>query len=332
MDAIFDPLSAYIDPSWFNYVLIILGLGLLFVGGDGLIRGAVALATRLGLSRLVIGLTIVGMGTSAPELMVVLQSALKGAPDMAMGNVVGSNIANILLIMGVGALLAPMKADGWGIRRDLLVMLAASISLLWLARKGTIVREDGLVMLAVLGAYLLIVYVWERFGHRTEPVGPDEALKSPVRVMHPVAALIWVGLGLVMLVVGADALVRGATHVARDLGLSEAVIGLTLVAVGTSLPELTVTIIAAIRRQGEVSLGNLIGSNIFNILGIIGVTACLSPLSVAAHMARVDVPLALGVALLLTLIILIRRTVGRLSGLLFLGLYAAYMSWLFVAS
>ncbi|MFP1133038.1 calcium/sodium antiporter [Asticcacaulis sp. W401b] len=327
MDVIVNFIAAYIDAAWLDYVLIIGGLGLLFVGGESLIRGAVSLALNLRLSRLVIGLTVVGMGTSAPELMVSVQSALKGSPDLAVGNVVGSNIANILLIMGVGALLSPMAAKGLSLKRDALIMFAVTAGLLWLGLQGIITRNRGWMMLALLAAYLMGVYVWEKVivGKDTAP-----AETSTESAGSPLVALIWVALGLLMLVSGADALVRGAENVARGFGISEAVIGLTLVAVGTSLPELTVTIIAAFRRQGEVSLGNLIGSNIFNIQGILGVTACIAPLRIAPQMAQIDMPVALGVAALALLIILFAQKVGRLSGLLFLGLYAAYMAWLFV--
>lgn len=327
MDVIVNFIAAYIDAAWLDYVLIIGGLGLLFVGGESLIRGALSLALNLRLSRLVIGLTVVGMGTSAPELMVSVQSALKGSPDLAVGNVVGSNIANILLIMGVGALLSPMAAKGLSLKRDALIMFAVTAGLLWLGFQGIITRDHGWMMLALLAAYLMGVYVWEKIivGKDTAP-----AETSTESAGSPLVALIWVALGLLMLVGGADALVRGAENVARGFGISEAVIGLTLVAVGTSLPELTVTIIAAFRRQGEVSLGNLIGSNIFNILGILGVTACIAPLRIAPQMAQIDMPVALGVAALVLLIILLAQKVGRLSGLLFLGLYAAYMTWLFV--
>ncbi|MCA1933952.1 MAG: calcium/sodium antiporter [Asticcacaulis sp.] len=327
MDVIVNFIAAYIDAAWLDYVLIIGGLGLLFVGGESLIRGAVSLALNLRLSRLVIGLTVVGMGTSAPELMVSVQSALKGSPDLAVGNVVGSNIANILLIMGVGALLSPMAAKGLSLKRDALIMFAVTVGLLWLGFQGIITRDHGWMMLALLTTYLMGVYVWEKIivGKDTAP-----AETSTESAGSPLVALIWVALGLLMLVGGADALVRGAENVARGFGISEAVIGLTLVAVGTSLPELTVTIIAAFRRQGEVSLGNLIGSNIFNILGILGVTACIAPLRIAPQMAQIDMPVALGVAALVLLIILLAQKVGRLSGLLFLGLYAAYMTWLFV--
>lgn len=327
MDVIVNFIAAYIDAAWLDYVLIIGGLGLLFVGGESLIRGAVSLALNLRLSRLVIGLTVVGMGTSAPELMVSVQSALKGSPDLAVGNVVGSNIANILLIMGVGALLSPMAAKGLGLKRDALIMFVVTAGLLWLGLQGIITRDHGWMMLALLAAYLMAVYIWEKVivGKDTAP-----AETSTESAGSPLVALVWVALGLLMLVSGADALVRGAENVARGFGISEAVIGLTLVAVGTSLPELTVTIIAAFRRQGEVSLGNLIGSNIFNILGILGVTACIAPLRIAPQMAQIDMPVALGVAALVLLIILFAQKVGRLSGLLFLGLYAAYMAWLFV--
>lgn len=322
MDALLAPVRDVMDPLWFDAILITLGLGLLFLGGESLIRGAVSLATRLGLSKLVIGLTVVGMGTSAPELLVSLQAALRGAPDLAVGNVVGSNIANILLIMGLGALLSPMVAKTGSVARDVAVVIVVTIGLWYLAHTGGIDARDGLIMLGALGVYLLFVFIMERRAPTVEDVDASKP-------MHPLMAMVWVSLGLLMLVTGADSLVSGASHIARHFGVSEAIIGLSLVAVGTSLPELTVTVIAAFRKQGDISLGNLIGSNIFNVLGILGITASVAYLPVNPQITQFDIPVALGVAVMLGVIIIAFKKVGRLSALLFLGLYALYIGWLF---
>jgi len=303
-----------------NYVLVAGGLLGLFVGGEALIRGAVALAEALKVPKLVIGLTIIGFGTSMPELLVALQSVQQGAPDVAVGNVVGSNIANVLLILGVGALLRPIATTARNVRREALIMLVVSGALTWLAWVGVLSQRDGLIMAGALVAYLLLVYLLE--GRKSEEdIAPKVSLS-------PVVALIWMIAGLAALIAGADGLVRGATAIARDFGVSDAVIGLSLVAVGTSLPELTVTILSSIRRQNEMALGNVLGSNIFNILGILGITSALSPLPVAPHFLHVDLPLMLAAAVCLAVIILRRQPIGRLAGLLFLLAYGGYMAWL----
>jgi cation:H+ antiporter len=322
METLLSPIQNLIGPIGFDYLLVGLGLLCLFFGGESLIKGAISLATKLGLSRLMIGLTIVGIGTSMPELMVSVQSAMKGSPEIAIGNVVGSNIANILLIMGIGAIMYPMAAKGDGLRRDALVMVGASVVLVILGFLKLITPIAGTIMLLAMLAYLVALYFLERGKPNTDT--PDEGKPLP-----PLMAVLWCLAGLVLLVVGADGLVTGATRLARASGISEAVIGLTLVAVGTSLPELTVTIIAALRRQGEVSLGNLIGSNIFNALGILGAASFFAPLPISPHMANFDIPVALGVAVILALVIFGLKNVGRLTGFAFLGLYGAYLAWLF---
>jgi cation:H+ antiporter len=306
--------------SHINYVLVAGGLLGLFLGGEALIRGAVALAEILKVPKLVIGLTIIGFGTSMPELLVALQSVHHDAPEVAVGNVVGSNIANILLILGAGALLSPITTTARGIRRDALIMLMASCGLVWLAWQGVISQRIGLILVGVLMAYLLAVYVME--SRKSEGIAPQKVRMSPV------VAVLWLIGGLAALITGADCLVSGATAVAREFGVSDAVIGLTLVAIGTSLPELTVTLLSSIRRQNEVALGNVLGSNIFNILGILGITAAIKPLPVAPHFLQIDLPLMVGAALLATILIFRGQNIGRLSGLLCLLTYAAYTAWL----
>ncbi len=308
-----------------DYLWVAAGLTFLFIGGEGLVRGATALARKLKLSNLIIGLTVVGFGTSMPELMVSLQAALKDTPDIVVGNVVGSNIANILLIMGMGALIYPMDSKSAGIQRDVAVMIVATIGLLVLAYRGGIDRLDAQIMLGCLVAYLVVVYLLERRNPE-----PEHAVHSSVSEMGIFMAMAGVSMGLLALVVGADSLVKGATNIARDFGISEAVIGLTLVAVGTSLPELAVTLIAAFKRQSDIALGNLIGSNIFNILGILGITGLIAPIAIDARFTQVDIPIALGVAVVAGLCVYIFGKIGRLIALGFLAAYAGYMAFLFM--
>ena len=295
------------------------GLVALFLGGEGLVRGAVGVAERLRIPKLLIGLTIIGFGTSLPELLVGLQAVRNGAPDIAVGNVVGSNIANILLTLSVAALIYPISIKRGGERRDSLVVVLASLALLWLAIQGTIDTRSGMVMVGVLVAYLLVTLFLDRNAQGEAPDGKQ---------MPVLQALVWIGGGLTLLVFGADFLVKGATAVARDFGVSDAVIGLTLVAVGTSLPELTVSIIASVRRQNEVAVGNVLGSNIFNILGILGITAWLHPLTIAPDFLVVDLPVMVGAAVVACLLIWRGKPIGRLAALAGLVFYGLYTLWL----
>ena len=299
------------------------GLLLLTAGAEALVRGAISAANRLGMPPLLIGITIVGFGTSMPELLVSLKAALSGSPAIAIGNVVGSNTANILLIIGLAALISPMAARIANLPRDLAVMIGAAIVMLTLGWMGMVSRLAGVIMVATLTAYL----VWSvRTMTRTDSEDEgDEDLrrKDPVWLM----SLLVAG-GLAGLFLGADLLVTSATDIARDFGISEAVIGLTIVAVGTSLPELATSVVAAFRRQAEVSLGNVIGSNIFNILGILGVTALIKPVPVDAGMAGFDIPLMLTVSLAFAALLLVAGKVTRTVGATMLAIYAGYVWWL----
>lgn len=301
------------------------GLVGLFIGGECLVRGAVALAVRLGMPKLLIGLTVVGIGTSMPELLVSLQSSLAGAPDLAVGNVVGSNTANLLLILAAGALVTPQVTRTAGVRRDALVMCAAAAGLFWLAWRGQgISRLDGMIMVASLTVYLAIVYLLDR----RKPVNTEDLPKGG----HPVLAIGLCLFGLVALVAGAHYLIDGATSVARQFGVTEAVIGLTLVAIGTSLPELTVALIAAVRGESEVSLGNVLGSNIFNVMGMLGISALVKPLVVAPEFLRLDLPVMCAASLAVLLPVLFGVKIGRRQAALMLAAYAGYMAWLLLAT
>ncbi|MFD1913076.1 calcium/sodium antiporter [Halodurantibacterium flavum] len=298
-----------------DYILVLAGLIGLFAGGEFLVRGAVGIARRMALPPLLIGLTVVGFGTSTPELLVSVDAAMRGVPAIAIGNIVGSNIANILLILGLSALIWPIRVAGSTLRRDTAVMMAAAIVLVPVFAMGMIARPAGLLLLAGLAAYLIHAY-----RHPGEDPAPDDTPPPGLA-----ASLFWVGAGLLALVFGARFLVDGAVAIARDLGASEAFIGLTIVAVGTSLPELATSLIAALRRQSEIAIGNVVGSNIFNVLGILGLTAVIAPVPVEPRFLTLDLPVMIVVSGALTALLLLRPSVGRGMGVAMLVAYAAYI-------
>jgi len=300
-----------------DYLYLIAGLLGLFFGGEALVRGSVGIARRMAIPPLLIGLTVVGFGTSTPELLVSVDAAWRGVPDIALGNIVGSNIANILLIIGLSALVWPIRVTGATLRRDTAVMMAAALALLPLFALGQMGRLSGLVLVAGLVGYLVWAY---RQPGEAEPEDAD--LPAPASTL--VSAL-WVIGGLVLLMAGARFLVDGAVSIARGYGISEAFIGLTIVAVGTSLPELATSLIAALRRQSEIAIGNIVGSNIFNVLGILGVTALITPIPVAARFLTFDLPVMIGASLVLTALLLTRPVIGRGFGVAMLAGYAAYV-------
>lgn len=302
-----------------DYIYVFAGLLGLFFGGEGLVRGSVGIARRLAIPPLLIGLTVVGFGTSTPELLVSVDAALRGVPDIAVGNIVGSNIANILLIVGLTALVWPIRVSGATLRRDTAVMLAAAFALLPVFALGEIGRLPGVLLVLALAAYLTFAYL--RPGSEA---AEEQGAPAPSSV---VVSLLWVVGGLVILMFGARFLVDGAVSIARGYGVSEAFIGLTIVAVGTSLPELATSVIAAFRRQSEIAIGNIVGSNIFNVLGILGVTALIKPIPVASRFLTFDLPVMMMVSLVLTGLLLTRPVIGRGVGLVLLAAYVAYIGW-----
>ncbi|MFM7336607.1 MAG: calcium/sodium antiporter [Tabrizicola sp.] len=299
-----------------TYLMFVVGLVILVAGGEFLVRGASAIARAFHLSPLLIGLTIVGFGTSAPELIVSLQAALEGQPGIAIGNVLGSNIGNILLILGISALIAPLIIPGRKLWRDLGFMLLATATIWVMLLDGQVTRLDGLILLAGLAAFLVTAVIAGQ-GHPPEPghetFGPN---------WRP-----WVmtGAGLLLLVIGARFLVDSATTIARDFGISEAVIGLTIVAIGTSLPELATSVIAAYRKQTEISVGNIVGSNIFNIFGILGLTALIAPIPAEARFASIDMPWVAASAIGLTVVAFVLGGLPRIAGLVLLASYGGYL-------
>lgn len=309
--------------AW-DLFLLICGLGLLFFGGEGLVRGSVAIAERLNISKLVVGLVIVGFGTSAPELLVSMQAALAGSPDIAIGNIVGSNIANILLIVGLAALIMPIAVSDKSIRRECAVMVAVSIGLLPFLFSGEISRLSGFALLIAMGIYLAITILLEK-KRRTSVFVQESTVAEEQINLSGLRSVIEVVLGLIMLVAGARFMVDGATGIARDFGVTEAVIGLTIIAVGTSLPELATALVAAWRQHSDVVLANIVGSNIFNILAILGITAVVAPVSVATRFAVFDGPIMVSVAIVL-LALMYLKTIGRLVGIGLLTAYALYIA------
>lgn len=308
-----------------NVLYLILGIALLTLGGEALIRGALGIARRAGVSPLLSGLVIVGFGTSMPELVVSTQAVLAGQPDIAVGNVVGSNIANVLLILGVCAVITPLAVQPSALRRDAVVVIAASVLFVVLSWGSGLGRVDAVLLLLGLAAYLTWAYRSERDIPAGEAEPPAESEELDVEPMP----LLWAGaataLGLALLIAGSQVLLKGAIGVAQLMGVSEAVIGLTLVAVGTSLPELTISVIAALRRQADVAVGNVLGSNIFNLLGILSVSALVRPLEVSERIATFDQWVMLGVALSLFVFLYTSRTVSRWEGAILLSGYIAYV-------
>jgi cation:H+ antiporter len=307
--------------------MVAAGLVLLVVAGDALVRGAINLALRVGIPPLVVGLTVVAFGTSAPELLVSVQAVLKDLPGVALGNVVGSNIANILLVLGLPALIAAVGAGEGDVQRGYLTMLAATVLFIGLAWAGPMGWVHGLVLLAGLGLMLADNFRAARAHRAALAAGsnldgqlPDADPETPA---WKIAALL--AAGLIGLPIGADLLVDGAVGIARTFSVSEVTIGLTLVAVGTSLPELAATTIAAFRGNSDVAMGNIIGSNVFNLLGIIGVAALIGPLPVPQEMLRVDLWVMLGTSLLLLPMAFRGVSYGRKAGI---GLIAAYGGYL----
>ncbi|MDA8869971.1 sodium:calcium antiporter [Rhizobiaceae bacterium] len=301
-----------------EYIFVVAGLAFLFFGGDWLVEGAVALSVKLGLPAFLISLTVVGFGTSLPELLVSVRAALSGAPGIALGNVVGSNIANILLILGVAALVYPLSPPAGKSTRDLWVMLLSSAGVVALMATGTIGFAPGLVMVVALVTYLVVAYFQDR---HTETGDLDAGAigASGLKI-----GVLLIG-GLALLAAGAEMLVRGATVIASDLGISNAVIGLTVVAVGTSLPELATSVTAALKRQSDIAIGNVIGSNIFNILGILGITAMIAEVPVADRFIAIDGWALLAATAALFLPLLFGRGISRLGGAALVVAYAGYM-------
>ncbi|SDI28131.1 calcium/sodium antiporter [Lutimaribacter saemankumensis] len=306
------------------YLELLAGLLLLLAGGDFLVRGAVSLAARLGVSPLLIGLTIVGFGTSTPELVTSIQAALAGSPGIAVGNVVGSNIANILLILGLAALIAPIAVAKSDFRRDGLWLALSALAVMALAQAGVLSRWMGLGLLGGLGLYLGLAYLADR--RATAARVADDAPAATIWPRAPLLALAVSAGGIALTVYGASLLVGAAIELARGWQISDAVIGLTVVAVGTSLPELATSVVAALRRQGAVAFGNVVGSNIYNLMGILGGTALVHPVAMPAGIVAVDLWVMLAATAILIWVAVSGWRITRAEGVTLLALYAGYIA------
>lgn len=305
------------------------GLLLLYFGAEGLVRGSSSLGLRLGLSPLVVGLTIVAFGTSAPELAVSMNAAHMGQTDVSIGNVIGSNIANIGLILGLSAIVHPINIDSKLIRTDIPIMIAASILFCLLILDSKLTRIDGAILMTGVIAFTVFNVLKARLAkpivHETFEAGIATLQNGFVR------DIVFIITGLTMLTIGGRYLVEGAVHIARIFGVSEAMIALTVIAVGTSLPELATSVFAAAKKMSDISVGNIVGSNIFNIFSVLGLSSILSPLP-QGNVTWVDI----GVMIIFTLAVLpLARSdfiLKRWEGLLLLGGYAGYISWLVAVS
>lgn len=336
-----------------DYLLLAIGLVLLVVGADGLVKGAARLAASIGIPSLVIGLTVVAFGTSAPELAVSIRSALAGQSEMAIANVVGSNIFNVLFILGLAAIITPLAISRQLIRQDVPLMVLASMLVFYMIRDGVLSRLDAGILVVLLLAYTVFLFVQgkrteatERASGANNSVAPsvsgaalsdaasaaqDDEVDALIRGTHPTwQNLLWIVGGLACLVAGANLLVNSAVNIARAFAVSEAVIGLTIVAVGTSLPEVMTSIVASIKGQRDIAVGNVVGSNIFNLLAVLGVSGVLSSNGLAGNeqLVQQDFPVMLAVALLCVPLFFTGAILSRIEGALFFILYLAYTLFL----
>lgn len=312
-----------------TFALLVIGLVALVLGAEVLVRGASRMALALGISPLVVGLTIVAIGTSAPEVAVSVGAALQGQADIAVGNVVGSNIFNVLVILGLSALIVPLAVSVQIVRQEVPIMIGASLLLVSFGLDGRIGRWDAGVLLVLMVAYLVFLVRQSRREQATLAYAGIAPTERP-RALPLWANLLLVAAGLALLVMGARWLVEGAVALARDFGVSERVIGLTIVAAGTSLPEVATSIMAALRGERDIAIGNVIGSNIFNILGCLGLAGLVAGtgLAVSEGVRGLDLWVMTGVALACLPVFLARYRISRLEGGMFVALYAAYLAYL----
>lgn len=310
-----------------DWIIAAVGLVLLGIGGDVLVRGAMGLAARLSIPPLIISLTVVAFGTSAPELIVAIQSALEGVPEMALGNVVGSNTANVLLVLSVPALISGVTVTSDRVTNtNYIMMLGASVLFIVLAFLGPFEIWHGLVLLVALALILAQMYMQAMNSREARAALEKEVEDDHLPVWKISTYLIG---GLIALPLGADWLVEGASNIAVKFGVSQGVIGLTLIAVGTSLPELATAISAALRRQCDVVLGNVLGSNVFNLLAIFGITSFFGPIAVPYGFLHHDLWVMLGASLLLAPFIFMGKNLRWVAGAIFLAIYIGYFVYLF---
>lgn len=308
--------------TWLQVLLLVIGIIVVIKGADWLTSGAVGMAERIGVPQIIIGLTIVAMGTSMPEFFVSLLSAINGTPDLAVGNIVGSNIFNALLIVGCAAMVAPIAIQRTTVKKDIPVAVFASLLLMGMTLDGQISRIDAAILFVIFLAYLWITLR----GAKTEEGAGQEEEKKPMPVLK---AGILVIFGLACLIFGSDVFVDNATAIAHAMGISDAVIGLTIVAGGTSLPELATSVVAARKGNSGIAIGNVLGSNVFNILMILGVTGLITPMTISG-ITIVDLSMMVISMILLWLFSFTKYRIERWEGVLLAAIFIGYVSWLVV--
>jgi cation:H+ antiporter len=308
--------------TWLQVLLLVIGIIVVIKGADWLTSGAVGMAERIGVPQIIIGLTIVAMGTSMPEFFVSLLSAINGTPDLAVGNIVGSNIFNALLIVGCAAMVAPIAIQRTTVKKDIPVAVFASLLLMGMTLDGQISRIDAAILFVIFLAYLWITLR----GAKTEEGAGQEEEKKPMPVLK---AVILVFVGLACLIFGSDVFVDNATAIAHAMGISDAVIGLTIVAGGTSLPELATSVVAAKKGNSGIAIGNVLGSNVFNILMILGVTGLITPMIISG-ITIVDLSMMVISMILLWLFSFTKYRIERWEGVLLAAIFIGYISWLVV--
>jgi len=309
-----------------DFIYVLGGFVILLISGDALVRGAVGLSLKLGIPALIVSLTIVAFGTSAPELLISIKAALDGSAGLALGNVVGSNIANVLLVLGLPALFFGISTEDESSRQNYVYMILASVVFVAMGLMGPFTVMNGLLMLFMLGVILFQAYKHAKVSRAALLAATDD-LPQTGEMWWKI--IIMLAIGVVGLPVGANFLVEGAVNIAQKAGIEEAIIGLTMVAIGTSLPELATTVMAAYRKEADVAIGNVIGSNIFNLLGVIGVTSLISTLPVPEEFLSFDFWIMLASSCVLFPFIWFKVNMGKICGALFLGVYVAYIWMLF---
>jgi cation:H+ antiporter len=308
---------------YFDIIILLVGLFILILGGDFLVKGASSLALRAHISPLIIGLTIVSLGTSTPELLISIKAALSGSPDMTMGNVIGSNICNLGLVLAVTSLITPIYVGKSSLKLDWPMAMGSSLALYFVGRGGNIGLYQGLMFVGVLIIYISYLIYSSRKHHGEIPVLDDEVPTAPSK--NPLKDLGFIGIGVVGLYFGADWFVTGAKNLALLLGVSERIIGITVLALGTSLPELTTSVIASLKKETDLALGNLLGSNIFNILAILGITSMVKSVPVNPEFLRIDMLWMLGITFIILPFMFTGKHLERWEGAILLVLYGVYV-------
>jgi len=316
-----------------SILMLVAGLVVLVVGAEFLVKGSARLATAVGISPLVVGLTVVAFGTSAPELAVSVTSAFRGQPDLAIGNVVGSNIFNILVILGLAAVITPLVVAQQLVRFDVPVMIGISVLVFLLALDGGLSRLDGLLLFG--GAIAYTTFLIRQSRRESSAVAEEYAKEFGQPEKQATAWVKNTGLvigGIVGLVIGSHWLVEGALYIARFYGISELVIGLTIISAGTSLPEVATSVVAALRGERDIAVGNVIGSNIFNLFSVLGASSLITPIKVAPAALALDLPVMIGAALICLPIFFTQHIIDRVEGAVFLCAYALYVAFLIMSN